>query len=221
MRENIKHFLLYGKKLDLNGFNLTQIPDFLLNHKILELDISNNPNFKLDNYFKLKILKCNFINCSRIPSYPNLKELYCIKNNIYELPCFKQLEILHCQDNFITHIPTMPNLKEIRCINNPIKTIAFQPKLERLYISTNNITKLPLLPKLKKIIIVNFHTFMNYRFLEDTCNLRSLVIQQKCKYLKYYIHTIKMQTRFRKKKYRKILKNLYCDISEKIIEYII
>lgn len=226
MRENIKKFLLYGKHLDLNGFDIEKIPESLLTNSIIDLDISNNKHIELpslEDIPDIEILKCNTIDCDNIPNYPKLKELQCMRNNIYHLPAFTNLEKLHCQDNFITYIPTMPNLIELKCMNNPIKCIDFQPKLEILYISTNNITELPLLPRLRKVIIVNFHSFMNHQFLEETCSLRAVVIKQKIKYLKFYIHTVKMQKRFRRNQYKKLLKPYIYPIEliKKIIDYII
>lgn len=226
LRENIKKFLLNGKKLDLNNFDIQEIPYQILEHSIIDLDISNNKRIKLPTLEELpniEILKCNTIDCEKIPNYSTLKELQCQRNNLYHLPPFERLEKLYCQDNFITVIPTMPNLIELKCMNNPIKRIDFQPKLEILYISTNNITELPLLPKLRKVIVVNFHSFMNHQFLEETCSLRAVVIKQKIRYLKFYINVIKMQRRFRRNQYKKLLKPIIypIDLIKKIIDYII
>ena len=223
-RENIKHFLLYGTNLDLNGFGLLELPHMIPKKKIIHLDIGNNninPS-SLENMPNVEILHCQMNKLKRLPDFPNLKELYCMRNDISELPAFECLEKLHCQDNFITHIPTMPNIKEIRCMDNPLLSIAFQPKLEILYISMNNIQDLPILPRLRNIIIHNFSKFMSYHALEDTCNMRSVVIKQKIRYLRYYIHVVKMQRRFRRNYLKKILNPfVYDDINKKIVSYII
>ena len=145
-----------------------------------------------------------------------------MRNNITILPPLSNLQILDCSDNYIRHIPTMPKLKELRCMDCPIKTIDFQPNLAVLYISMNSIKELPLLPKLRKIIVHNFHSFMDYDFLEDTTNLRSTVIKEKLKYLKWYIHIVKIQRRRRRNKARNIMKptKLPKELINKIIEYI-
>lgn len=226
MRNQIKKFLLYGKQLDLNGYDLQELPSVIPKDEIKQLDISNNCFKNLpfqQDLPNIEILKCNSNKTIEIPLYPKLKELYCMRNEITELPQLPNIEKIHCQDNFIRRIPTMDNLIELRVADNPIVQIDFQPKLETLYISMNALEELPLLPKLKRIIIVNFHRFMDFHFLEDTpCNLRGVVIKQKIKYLKVYIHVVKMQRRFRRNKARNKLKQMkLCgDVIEKIIEYI-
>jgi Leucine-rich repeat (LRR) protein len=226
MRDQIKKFLLYGKQLDLNGYDLNELPLVIPKEEIKQLDISNNC-FKilpsLNEIPNIEILKCNSNKTTKICNYPKLKELYCMRNEITELPHLPMVEKIHCQDNFIRHVPTMENLIELRITDNPVVKIDFQPKLEILYISMNAIQDLPLLPRLRRIIIVNFHRFMDFHFLEDTpYNLRGTVIKQKIKYLKIYIHIVKMQRRFRRNKARNKLKQMkLCnDVIEKIIEYI-
>jgi Leucine-rich repeat (LRR) protein len=226
MRDQIKKFLLYGQSLDLNYYNLQELPYIIPKDEIKQLDISNN-GFKIlpspNEIPNIEILKCNSNKITKIFNYPKLKELYCMRNDLTELPQLPCVEKIHCQDNYIRHVPTMENLIELRITDNPIVRIDFQPKLEILYLSTNSIQELPLLPRLKRIIIVNFHRFMNFHFLEDMpCNLRVTVIKQKIKYLKIYIHVVKMQRRYRRNKGRNKLKRLkLCgDIIEKIIEYI-
>lgn len=226
MKTNIKKFLLYGKLLDLNGFDIEKIPNVIPNpEEIKQLDIGNNKFQNLPTTIEIpniEILKCQSNSLTKIPQYNTLRELYCMRNFIYELPILPLVEKINCQDNFIRYIPTMPNLKELRITDNPIRKIEFQPKLEILYISTNAIAELPLLPRLRKIIVVNFHSFMDYHFLEDTCSLRHAVIKQKIKYLKVYLHVVKIQRRYRRNKARNKLKQLkICNnVIQKIIEYI-
>ena len=225
MREKIKEFLLNGNILDLAMSDIDTLPEIIPKNEIKELNISNNtfvylPSSKEMN--NIEILKCPSNQIKTIPEYQNLYELNCNGNNILELSVLPKLEKLYVSDNFVRHIPTFPNLKELRCLANPIKTIDFQPKLERIYISTNAITALPILPRLRKIIVHNFHTFMDYHALEDTCNLRSEVIKQKIRYLKYYINVVKMQRRYRRNYYTKILKPfVYKDMNKKIISYLL
>ena len=226
MRDKIKKFLLNGKKLDLNGFDIQEIPHIIPKKEIQELDISNNC-FKflpsVNEIPNIEILKCSSNQCEIIPKYSKLKELYCRRNDLTVLPRLPFVEKIHCQDNYIRHVPTMNNLIELRITDNPVLKIDFQPKLEILYISMNALKELPLLPRLKRIVIVNFHRFMDYHFLEDIpCNLRGTVIKQKIKYLKIYIHVVKMQRRYRRNKARNKLKQykLCNDVIEKIIEYI-
>lgn len=214
LRDKIKEFLLYGKKLDLNGLELTyvelkKILKNIPNEHIMELDIGNNDihDLSLEDVPNIEILHCHANNITNFPVFPKLKELYCMRNNIFSLPSFPNIVKIHCTDNFITHIPTMPNLKEIRINNNPVRSIDFQPNLEKIYISMNVIQELPILPKLKQIIVRKFDRFMSYHFLEDTTNLLSCVVAQKIKYLNLYIHTVKMQRRFRRNFYKKIFKN--------------
>lgn len=227
MRENIKQFILYGKTLDLNGFGIENFPQMIKNKKeILQLDIGNNQFHSLplnEEIPNIEILKCHTNGLYEIPIYSNLRELYCMRNNLSSLPVLPLVEKIHCQDNFIQHVPTMPKLKELRILDNPVLQIDFQPKLEILYMSKNRINQLPLLPRLKKLIIINFHKFMDYHCLEDTaCSLRLEVVKQKIKYLKYYIHIVKMQRRYRRNKSRKLLEKYIKpqDLIKKIIEYI-
>ena len=223
MRDKIKKFLLDGKLLDLNGYDITELPSIIPKEEIIDLDIGNNNKFNILPFLEnVEILKCHANKLEEIPNFPKLKQLYCMRNNILTLHSFPNVEILNCDDNYIRHIPTMPKLRELRCMNCPIKTIDFQPNLEVLYISMNSIKELPLLPKLRKIIVHNFHSFMDYHFLEDTCTLLSTVIKQKIRYLKYYINIVKMQRRYRRNRAKTKLKDykLCGNMTNKIIGYV-
>lgn len=223
MRDKIKDFLLYGKSLDLCNSNIDKIPSMITPSDIIHLNINYNLFSHLPGETELQFLeslKCYRNELENIPLYHNLKVLHCGANNITKISSYPNLEILKCQDNYIKHIPTMPKLKELRCDDNPLCSIAFQPNLEVIYLSKNNITELPILPKLRKIIIYNTHSFMHYRSIGDVCNLQTVVFEEKLKYLRYYIHVVKMQRRYRRNFRKKILiQYFYNDLVNNIISF--
>ena len=66
-----------------------------------------------------------------IPSYPNLKQLYCSFNELTNLPEFQKLEFLDCGANKLTSISNCPKLKKLKCDSNELINLPEElPKLE-------------------------------------------------------------------------------------------
>ncbi len=133
-----KNKYLFEKKPKLPPFikhiwvintRLNEIPDYILNERILSLGITTT----LDE---------------TLPNLPKYLERFSIDNchNIKELPLLPEsLTFLDCRTNQLTTLPNLPKgLTHLYCSNNPLKSFPVLPKtLELLYISETQRQLLP------------------------------------------------------------------------------
>jgi hypothetical protein len=105
----------------------------------------------------------------------NLKELYCVGNQLTYLPSLnKNLQKLYCMNNDLTSLPSLnENLQKIYCTYNQLTSLpSLNKNLQLLHCSFNQLTSLPSLNENLQILYCNNNILTSLPYLNE--NLKEL-----------------------------------------------
>ena len=114
------------------------------------------------NYNK-RVIECHRRGITSIPSYPELKQLYCNDNQLTTLSSYPKLYRLVCNNNQLITLPNLPNLRFLYCKGNRLSILPKFPKLQYC-IADDNLCELS---GNKDIALDNFKKIRGDRYDEN------------------------------------------------------
>ena len=143
--------------LDKYEVNYTDPGNFIYKYNNTNINnFKNETGWNYSGLFRLYMkmfneyrIRCNNMNITSFPIYPNMIEFYGDNNKLKTFPIQPKMEIFSGDNNQLTTFPIQPEMIFFNAVNNHLSSFPIQPKMEVFNGDKNYLRSFPIQPKME------------------------------------------------------------------------